>query len=101
MDEDQGQRMRPRAFLVNAMKRQPSDIGTEVAERIQYRFLTAPVELLLPIRDQLAQIQTIGPLAPASATEISRPSSARKPVFEIDEIGFGGCDLKWFDVHDS
>src|SRR5437764_7414744 len=94
VNENQRNRMRSRAFFVNEMKLQPSDVGTEMAECIQSGFLAPPVKLLLPERGQLAQIRATGSLAPSSTVDVFRPPSAGKSVFKVQQICFWGGDPK-------
>ena len=63
----------PRPF-VNEMNARAVDVGAEVVERVEPALLLAPVELVSPVAEHVAQVREIGALAPRISRRSVRPT---------------------------
>jgi hypothetical protein len=76
----------------------------EMMERVETRFLGAPVELIDPIGDQLLQPFQIGALLPADTGDLVRPSRAAQAGAEVVEGFVRDVNVKafhrWLSVED-
>ena len=64
MKQDDRQRLRPCATLVNEMHTEAVDIGAKLGELVELCFLLTPVILGLPVAYQFLKIRLIGTISP-------------------------------------
>jgi hypothetical protein len=92
MQQQQRDRVRIAAARVHEMNPHAVDRSAIVLEAFQRTLLRAPVVLVLPIGDELAQIGGVGAVAPARARQLIGPARAREALVEIAQHAGRGLD---------
>src|SRR4030095_1755652 len=69
----------------------------ELVELIESPLGRAPVELLLPVRDELFEVREVRSVVPIRAGDLSREARACQPLLEIREYAVSDVDLEWDD----
>jgi hypothetical protein len=78
--ENEGERIRALAALVNEMNSNAVHFGFKMRELVEHRFLFPPVKMVLPIIDELLEVIEIGACIPVCAFHVVRPPGVLKPL---------------------
>ena len=97
--DDQRERGRPRAALVDKVDAQAADGGAEVREGVDGALLRPPVEVRLPVAHQVVQVGQARAVLPIGPGDLVGPAGARQPRLQVRELGFGDLDSERLDVH--
>jgi hypothetical protein len=73
------------------------DGSLEMRKRVQQPLLRAPVEAVLPVRDEFAQVRQLRAVVPVRAFDLVGEARARQSFAEIGERRFGDLDLERLD----
>ena len=95
--EEQRQRVRVRRARVDEVDRLAVDARAEVLELVEPRLLRAPVVLVAPVLDQLAQVVDRDPVLPARALDLVREAGPRQPAAQVVEDRVVDADLEPLD----
>ena len=90
--DDQWQRVGLRRADVHDVNWLTVNVGHDVLERIQARFLSTPVETIAPIRDELAQVLELSALVPADPFDGVRKAGLAEARSKVVEVGVGNRD---------
>ncbi len=74
------------ARAVNEVDRLPVDSGAEVRQIVEPRFLRAPVIIVAPVRDELAQVVDRDPVLPAGFVDLVGETGPRETVAQVVEV---------------
>jgi hypothetical protein len=73
----------------------PVDLGDELRERVQSRFLGAPVKPLAPVADEVAGVAERHAVRPPGVRQLVRPAHVRETLLQVVEIGLWDLGVKW------
>ena len=73
------------------------DLGAEVSELVDDPLLSPPVELVMPVIDQLTHVLKVGPVIPACTCNLVGPTDASEAVGEIVDDRLWNVNRKWLD----
>jgi hypothetical protein len=73
------------------------DRGLEMRERVEQALLRAPVELILPIRDEFTQVREFRAVVPVRALDLVGKARARQSLAEVGERRIRDLDPKRLD----
>ena len=83
--------------LMDEVNIETVDRRRELVELIESPLGRAPVELLLPVRDELFEVREVRSVVPIRAGDLTREARARQPLLEIREDAVSDVDLEWDD----
>jgi len=83
------QRTGPAATFANEVNVLAAEIGAKMVEFVDCDFLSAPIEIALPVVDELAQVFHIESALPSSAARLVDPARARKATSQVFKHGLG------------
>ena len=92
--EEQRQRVGVRRARVHEVDLLPVDPGAEVRQLVEPRFLRAPVVLVAPVLDELAQVAHRDPVLPAGVVDLVREAGRGQTVGEVVEDQVADADLE-------
>src|SRR5690606_38094705 len=97
--DDERQRLRSDAALVDEVDLEPADLGAELLELVEPRLGRTPVELVAPVRDQLAHGVEVRAVAPARAGDLVGKARAREALAQVRQDGIRNRDAIGLDLH--
>jgi hypothetical protein len=80
MLEHDGHGIFPLPPFMDEMDAQAIDFGAEVGELVEYLLLSALVELVVPVIDQLTHVLKVGAVIPFVPCDFVRPARASEAV---------------------
>jgi hypothetical protein len=89
VSQDDRQRLRPVAGLMNEMEPHPIDLGSKMRERVDAPLSGAPVVCRSPIADELPVVSGINPSVPILAEDAGRQANSSQTGGKIFENGIG------------
>ena len=99
MRDQQRQRLRADAALVDEVNAEAADGGPELRKAVQCRFGRSPVVALPPIRDELPQVGEVRSIRPARTRDLVGKARARQALAKVEENGVRNGDSEGFDLH--
>jgi hypothetical protein len=97
--EDDRKWIRAASALVNEMNTHAGDLGPEVCEPIQLRFLRSPVEAQLPVFDELVEKRRARAVAPLVDVRVHGPARPRQSCLKVIERRLRDMDRIRFYAH--
>ena len=92
--DDQGQGVRSLSLLVDEVDLPAVYRRLEVGEAVDQRLLLPPVEVVLPVLDQLLDVVHIGAVLPPDARQLIGPAGALQPPLQIIQHRIGDFNLE-------
>ena len=97
MRENERKRIRPLAALVDEMDAGIFHLGPKVMELVEGLLTLAPVELGMPVGDELLQIINIGASVPAYALHLIGPARVFQTHLQVAQHFLGDVDREGND----
>ena len=83
MGDDQRERVRPAATLVDEVDAHPVHGGPELGEGVDRPLLDPPVEARSPVAGQLFHVVQVGAVIPAGAGDLVGPAGAGQALTQV------------------
>lgn len=97
--ENDGNGVGALAAHMNEMDRHAVDLCTELREAVDPRFLRAPVETVLPIGHQLAQVGAVDSVGPVLVVKFGRPARVGQARAKRVYLALRNVDPEWLNLH--
>ena len=99
MREDDWQRVRSLAALVNEVDAQAIDVSAKVGKVVEHLLLRPPVEFVLPVGFQALQVVQVGARVPACPFNLIGQAGAGLAVTEVVNDDLSNGDGEGLDTH--
>ena len=97
--DDQRQWVRSLALLMDEVDLPPVHRGLEVGEAVDQRLLLSPVEVVLPVLDQLLDVVHVGAVLPPDARQFVRPAGTLQPPLQVIQHRIRNFNLERLHRH--
>ena len=101
VQEEQRQRGRADAGLMDEVQLDPRQGHRELLEGIEASLVHAPIVLVAPVLDELSQIRQVRAILPASAGNLVGPADAVQPLAQVSKGFVWDPDCKGSGLHDG